>query len=74
VKGALSRQWAYTGADVVRRYPEGTRIRTVGYYHGQAVNGDDRWLVIKSPGISNNARIHVSGVKEKLIDPAIEKE
>jgi hypothetical protein len=73
VKGAVSRQWGYVGADIVRRYEPDTRLRTKGYYHGQEVNGDDRWLVIVSPGISNNARLHVSGVKERILDPAIEQ-
>lgn len=69
--GALSRQWAYSGANVVRRYPAGTTLRCVGYYHGEEVSGDDRWLVIRSPGVSNNARIHVSGVKEPIPDPGL---
>lgn len=69
--GALSRQWAYTGAQKVRQYPAGTRLRVVGYYHGEAVGGDDRWLVIASPGPSNNARIHVSGIKELIADPGL---
>jgi hypothetical protein len=73
VKGALSRQWAYTGADVVRRYKEGQQLGCVGYYHGQEIDGEDRWLVIRSRGISNNARIHASGVKERIIDPAIDR-
>jgi len=70
-QGALSRQWALRSAKEVRRYPVDTPLRCVGYYHGESVNGDDRWLVIKSPGISNNARIHVSGVKEAIVDPGL---
>jgi hypothetical protein len=76
VKGAVSRQWGFVPDEdhegdnpIVRRYPEGTKLRTVGYYHGEEVNGDDRWLVIASRGPSNNARIHSSGVKEKIPDP-----
>jgi hypothetical protein len=70
-QGAVSRQWAYTGADIVRKYPTGTTLRCVGYYHGQMVSGDDRWLVIKSRGISNGARIHSSGVREPIPDPGL---
>jgi hypothetical protein len=70
--GALSRQWGYTDAAIVRRYDAGTRLRLRGYYHGQMVKGSDKWFVVRSPGPSNNARIHESGLKETFRDPAIE--
>lgn len=70
--GALSRQWGYTGSKIVRRYDAGTRLRIRGYYHGETVKGSDRWFVIVSPGASNNARIHESGIKEPVPDPAVD--
>lgn len=64
--GALSRQWGNVSAAIVRSYPTGTIVRCNGYYHGQEVAGRNEWLVIQSPGQSNNARIHISGVKEEI--------
>jgi len=67
--GARSRQQANTESLVVRTYPTGTVLRIGGFYTGQKVSGRDEWLVIKSPGPSGNARIHISGVREEL--PAV---
>lgn len=64
--GAVSRQWGYTGAKIVRRYDAGTTIRSMGYYNGEEVRGRKEWLVITSPGISNNARIHILDLKEDI--------
>ena len=64
--GARSRQWASTEALVVRTYPTGTVLRIGGFYHGQEIDDRDEWLVIKSPGPSGNARIHISGLREEL--------
>ena len=67
--GALSRQWAKLDGLVVRRYPTDTILRCAGFYHGQVIDGRREWLVIKSPGPSGNARIHISSVREEL--PAV---
>ena len=67
--GARSRQWGSTESLVVRSYPTDTTLRIAGFYDGQEVSGRNEWLVIKSPGPSGNARIHISGVREEL--PAV---
>jgi hypothetical protein len=67
-KGAVSRQWGSRESEIVRRYDAGTRLRLVGYYHGEEVSGSDKWGVIFSPGPSNGARIHESGLTEPFPD------
>ena len=67
--GAVCRQWGTLGALVVRRFEADTELRISGFYRGAEVKGDDRWLVIKSPGKSGNARIHIGDVREEL--PAV---
>ena len=67
--GAVCRQWGTLGALVVRRFEANTALRIAGYYDGQEVKDRTEWLVIKSPGKSGNARIHISDVREEL--PAV---
>lgn len=62
--GAISRQWATRDAEVVRHYLTATDFRSGGFYHGEEWRDADQWLVIRSRGASNNARIHVSQVRD----------
>lgn len=63
--GAVAREYGNRSAKVIRTFSQRTAIKTTGYYRGQSVNGDDRWLVITSTGPSNGARIHASGIEEQ---------
>lgn len=73
VAGARSRQWGNLDAKIIRTYPDDTALRVTGYYIGQEVAGDERWLLIKSRGASNAARIHASVVKEQFNDAGVLK-
>lgn len=44
--GATLRRWAHTDAEILIEHIEpGTKIEVDGYYYGQEVNGENRWLV-----------------------------
>jgi len=66
--GSASHQWATMSAKIVRNYDGGTKLRSKGYYHSELYKEEDRWLVITSPGISNNARINAAQVREAIPD------
>ena len=71
VNGARARQYGSLDAKIIRTFKDNVALRCSGYYVGQEVNGDPRWLLIKSTGPSNAARIHASVVKEAFNEAGI---
>jgi hypothetical protein len=44
---------------ILHTYKAGTRVKFIGFYHGQTVGGSDRWYVVDEPA---HARVHESGI------------
>lgn len=57
--GATVRQWGFRGSKELMTLPAGRKFLADGYYHGESVAGDDRWVVMAN---DPRGRIHVSGV------------
>ncbi|MDQ3044139.1 MAG: hypothetical protein M3R06_03165, partial [Chloroflexota bacterium] len=63
VAGAVGRQYAARDAPARKRYAEGDEIVAAGFYFGEEVSGDTRWLMTMGNG---QLRVHVSGVREDV--------
>ncbi len=61
--GATGRQYGNRQAPIRKRYADGEEIVTAGYYLGEDVNGERRWLLTVGGG---QLRVHASGVKETI--------
>lgn len=60
---ATSRQYGNTQAKILRHLKPGTKLTFQGYYHGQMVNGSDKWFVINE---NARGRVHESGIERWL--------
>ncbi|MGI8405613.1 MAG: peptidoglycan recognition protein family protein, partial [Thermomicrobiales bacterium] len=53
--GAIVRQWAGRGSTALGTLAPARTFAAAGYYHGESVNGEDRWLV---QAIDPRGRVH----------------
>lgn len=60
LRAATGRQYGNTQAKILHTYKPGTRVKFVGFYHGQMVGGSDRWYVVDEAA---HARVHESGIE-----------
>lgn len=63
--GAVGRQSESRTALIRKRFAEGEPFSAAGFYFGESVEGDDRWLMVAGNG---QMRVHVSGVREDVPD------
>lgn len=61
--GATVRQWASRESKILLTLPAGRKFLADGYYFGEKVNNDNRWLVLNN---DPRGRIHLSGVLERV--------
>ncbi|HWV24009.1 MAG TPA: SH3 domain-containing protein [Thermomicrobiales bacterium] len=62
--GATIRRWASRESDIIVQYVKpGTKIATAGYYFGEKVSGEDRWLVQDD---DPRGRIHAGAFVESI--------
>lgn len=62
--GATLRQWASTDSEIlVMRIAPGTKIEADGYYFGEEVDGDNRWIVQND---DPRGRIHAGALVESI--------
>lgn len=62
--GATLRQWASTDSEIlVLRIEPGTKIEADGYYYGQTIDGENRWIVQND---DPRGRIHAGALVEDI--------
>jgi len=65
-KGAIARERASRDAAMLKFYAEDGEVEFAGYYYGEEVSGDNRWLMVAGDG---QGRIHASGIEGDIPKP-----